>query len=48
VIAKGMGNYETISEYDGERPVAYIMKAKCSSVAKALGRNVGDYIMLNR
>jgi len=44
VIAKGMGNYETISEFDMERPVVYIMKVKCSSVAETLGRKIGEYI----
>ncbi len=46
IIAKGMGNYETISEFDTDRPVVYIMRAKCRSVAEALGRTVGDYIVI--
>jgi hypothetical protein len=46
VIAKGMGNYETISEFDAERPVVYIMNVKCRSVAETLGRKVGDYIAI--
>jgi uncharacterized protein with ATP-grasp and redox domains len=46
IIAKGMGNYETISEFDNGRPVVYIMRAKCRSVAEALGRTVGDYIAI--
>lgn len=46
VIAKGMGNYETISEFDSDRPVVYVMRAKCRSVAEALGRAVGDYIAI--
>ncbi len=44
VIAKGMGNYESMSEYDRERPVIYIMKVKCRSVAEAVGHAVGEYI----
>jgi len=44
VIAKGMGNYETISEFDGERSVIYIMKIKCPAVAERLGHNIGTYI----
>jgi uncharacterized protein with ATP-grasp and redox domains len=43
VIAKGMGNYETISEFDEGRPVLYILKAKCKTVAEALGRSVGEH-----
>ncbi len=44
VIAKGMGNFETISEFDGERQVVYIMKVKCPAVARAVGNDVGTYI----
>lgn len=44
VIAKGMGNFESISEFDGERQVVYIMKVKCPAVARALNREVGTYI----
>jgi damage-control phosphatase, subfamily I len=46
VIAKGMGNYETISEFNKERPVIHIMKVKCPTVAHAVGRNVGQYIAI--
>ena len=46
IIAKGMGNYETISEFDGERPVVYVMNVKCVSVAEALNRRVGEYIAI--
>lgn len=51
IIAKGMGNYETISEFDRNRPVPgacspvlFVMKVKCTSVAEAVGRNTGEYI----
>ncbi len=44
VIAKGMGNFETISEFDGERQVVYIMKVKCTAVARAVGSDTGTYI----
>lgn len=43
IIAKGMGNFETISEYDAGRPVIYVMKVKCRSMAEAVLRNVGQY-----
>jgi uncharacterized protein with ATP-grasp and redox domains len=43
VIAKGMGNYETISEFHNERPVIYIMKAKCPAVAHSIGQDEGTY-----
>jgi uncharacterized protein with ATP-grasp and redox domains len=37
VIAKGMGNYETISQFDPGRSVIHIMKVKCSAVAEDVG-----------
>ncbi len=46
VIAKGMGNYETISEFHEERRVIHVMKVKCPTVAQAVGRNVGQYIAI--
>ncbi len=44
VIAKGMGNYETISEYHGERPVIHIMKVKCPVVSQSVKCKEGTYI----
>jgi damage-control phosphatase, subfamily I len=44
VIAKGMGNYETISEYQIERSVIHIMKVKCPAVSRAVGYKKGTYI----
>jgi uncharacterized protein with ATP-grasp and redox domains len=46
VIAKGMGNYETISGFYNERPVIYIMKAKCPAVAHSIRQDEGTYITL--
>jgi len=46
VIAKGMGNYETISEFHTERPVIYIMKVKCPTVGDAVNKKVGTYIAI--
>jgi uncharacterized protein with ATP-grasp and redox domains len=36
IIAKGMANFESLSETD-LAPVAYLLRTKCSPVAKALG-----------
>jgi uncharacterized protein with ATP-grasp and redox domains len=36
IISKGMANYETMSEYSF-RPIAYLLKTKCESVAEAMG-----------
>jgi damage-control phosphatase, subfamily I len=46
IVAKGMGNYETLSEYTGERPVIHIMKVKCPAVAAATGHSEGTYVAL--
>ncbi len=53
IIAKGMGNYESISEFDrntpvpgADSPVLFVMKVKCKSVAEAVGRNTGEYIAI--
>jgi damage-control phosphatase, subfamily I len=46
VIAKGMGNYETISGFHNERPVICIMKVKCPAVAQAVRQDEGTYIAL--
>ncbi len=46
VIAKGMGNYETISSFEDERPVIHIMKVKCTPVGEALKHDLGSYIAI--
>lgn len=46
VIAKGMGNYETMSEYKGERPVMHIMKVKCRAVSEEIGYPLGHYVLI--
>jgi uncharacterized protein with ATP-grasp and redox domains len=48
VISKGQSNLETLS-YESDRlapPVAYILKAKCAPIARALGADVGDNVLL--
>jgi len=37
VIAKGMANYESLSEYELSVPIAYFMMIKCDVVARSLG-----------
>ena len=36
IIAKGMGNYEALSD-QGFRPIAYLMRTKCVPVAESIG-----------
>ena len=43
VISKGQGNYETLSSE--QRPIFFLLKAKCPVIARDLGVNVGDTII---
>ena len=46
VIAKGQGNYETLSEVD--RPIWFLLKAKCPVIARDIGCSVGAVLVLAR
>ena len=48
IIAKGMANYESLSEMDGLPPVAYLLAAKCKPVADEIGVPVGSKIAMLR
>jgi len=48
IIAKGMANFESLSEMDKLPPVAYLMAAKCKPVADEVGVPVGSKIALLR
>ena len=41
MIAKGMANFESLSDQDVPVPVAFILRSKCAPVADALGIPVG-------
>lgn len=43
VIAKGQGNYETLSDED--KNIFFILKAKCPVIARDLGCEVGEMIL---
>jgi len=43
VIAKGMGNFEGLSEESG--PLFFLLQAKCAPVARALGVEVGELVL---
>lgn len=45
VIAKGMANYETLSEWAYKVPVIHVMKAKCKPVSEAIGAREGSYVI---
>ncbi len=44
IISKGMGNFETLSERP-DRPIFYMLRAKCQMVARHLGVKLGDVIL---
>lgn len=46
VVAKGMGNYETLSELPQRGRFFYIFRAKCGPVASSLDVNIGDYVAM--
>ncbi len=47
VISKGLGNYEGLTAMElGNKPVFCLLNAKCSPVAKDIGVNLGDNVVL--
>jgi hypothetical protein len=45
IVSKGMGNYETITEERIEgKCIAYLLRAKCSTVAEKLGIEIGSNV----
>lgn len=48
IIAKGLANYESLTEYTNLPPVAYLMTVKCEPVARHVGAHKGDLIAVLR
>ncbi|MCE5298842.1 MAG: ARMT1-like domain-containing protein [Methanoregulaceae archaeon] len=48
IIAKGMANYESLSEYNGLPPVAFLMAAKCDPIAEEVGVRRGSKVAMLR
>jgi uncharacterized protein with ATP-grasp and redox domains len=46
IIAKGMANYESLSDFVDLPPVAYLMSVKCEPIARNVGAPVGSKIAL--
>ncbi len=44
VIAKGHGNYETLSEVQGKR-LYFLLMVKCETIAKDIGCSVGEFVV---
>lgn len=43
IISKGQGNYETLNETD--KPIFFLLKVKCETIAQEIGEPVGSYIL---
>jgi uncharacterized protein with ATP-grasp and redox domains len=46
VIAKGMANYEALTEYADLPPVAYLMAVKCPTIAESVGAPQGSLVAI--
>lgn len=46
IISKGQANFETLSDIKG-KTIFYLLRAKCSSVALAIGCKKMDYVLTN-
>jgi uncharacterized protein with ATP-grasp and redox domains len=46
VIAKGMANYEALTEEDGLPPTAYLMAVKCPTIAESVGAPEGSLVAM--
>ena len=46
VFAKGMGNYETLSELPIQRKIAYCLMAKCQPIADSLRVPLNSYVTM--
>ena len=46
IIAKGMANYEALTEYDGLPPVGYLMAVKCPTIAESVGVPEGSLVAM--
>lgn len=48
IISKGMANYESLSEFSGLPPVAYLMAVKCDPIADEVGVPRGKKVAMLR
>ena len=44
IIAKGMANYESLSDEDLPVPIVHLLRAKCEPVARCIGARVGQNV----
>ncbi|MDF1538602.1 MAG: ARMT1-like domain-containing protein, partial [Candidatus Thorarchaeota archaeon] len=48
IVAKGMGNYESMTEFDPTAPTVHIMRTKCMTVARHVGCDRDRNVVLIR
>ncbi|HJJ48971.1 MAG TPA: ARMT1-like domain-containing protein [Methanocorpusculum sp.] len=48
IIAKGLANYESLTEYDIDIPTAFLMMIKCHAVARMVDAKKGDLVAILR
>ncbi len=46
IIAKGQGNYETLSDSDQETPIFFLFQTKCDVAARDVGCEKGRFVIL--
>jgi hypothetical protein len=48
IIAKGLANYESLTEYSIRPPIAYLLMVKCDAVGRDVGAKKGEMIAILR
>jgi uncharacterized protein with ATP-grasp and redox domains len=48
IVAKGMGNYESMTEFDPHCPIVHILRTKCPPVAQHVGTDLDRNVVLVR
>lgn len=48
IIAKGLANYESLTEYSLRPPIAYLLMVKCDAVGRDVGAKKGEMIAVLR
>jgi uncharacterized protein with ATP-grasp and redox domains len=48
IVAKGMGNYESLTEFEPQCPIVHILRTKCPPVAQHIGTDLDQNVVLVR
>ena len=48
IVAKGMGNFESLTEFEPDCPVVHIMRTKCNPVAQHVGCSRNKNVVMIR